>query len=247
MNWAQINVRQEELDEQCHILLNEAHSVEVDERILAIKRLVHLVINTDKAGFITELDIFDSKLLPAFAQVLSSNCESVIKMEIFQAITFLLANMKNETTFFYLLSNNRIYNLLRKEKVDINDNDLVSYYASVLRTLSFKITTENLPLFLVNSKEMPIFSLATDFIDYPDNIVKAVVRTTLLNILKLNNQQIPSQMNPMRQQKKMKMMNKKIIFISNKQEFQLTIVSQCHQGCSNKILRFNQLNNYAQR
>lgn len=89
-------------------------------------------------------------MLPAFAQVLSSNCESVIKMEIFQAITFLLANMKNETTFFYLLSNNRIYNLLRKEKVDINDNDLVSYYASVLRTLSFKITTENLPLFLVN-------------------------------------------------------------------------------------------------
>ena len=60
--------------------------------------------------------------------------------KLLQTLNILFENLRHETSLFYLLSNNHVNSILTG-KFDFEDEELLAYYISFLKTLSLRLGT----------------------------------------------------------------------------------------------------------
>ncbi|PPS94709.1 Armadillo-like domain containing protein [Cryptosporidium hominis] len=136
-----------------------------------------------------------------------------IKKQSLQTLSIILQNIKNINTLYYILSNNIISKLLnntfksgnlqnvRKDsyEIDLNisiinkeeeEDELLSYYIVLLRTLALRLNGETLRLFLNQSNEFPLWKNACMYINHRDSMVRNTSRNVLLNILRTKEKEI---------------------------------------------------------
>ncbi|KAK9171367.1 hypothetical protein cmbei_7001150, partial [Cryptosporidium meleagridis] len=136
-----------------------------------------------------------------------------IKKQSLQTLSIILQNIKNINTLYYILSNNMISKLLNNTfksgnlqnltqdsyEIDLNisiinkeeeEDELLSYYISLLRTLALRLNGETLRLFLSQSNEFPLWKNACMYINHRDNMVRNTSRNVLLNILRTREKEI---------------------------------------------------------
>ena len=59
-------------------------------------------------------------------------------VQLLQTLNILFENIKNETSIYYLLSNNHVNSII-VHKFDFSDEEVMAYYISFLKTLSFRL------------------------------------------------------------------------------------------------------------
>jgi protein CLEC16A len=72
-------------------------------------------------------------------------------------------------------------------KFDFSDEEIVSYYISFLKTLSFKLNKFTLPFFFnERANDFPLYTEALKFFQHPESMVRVAVRTLTLNVFQVD-------------------------------------------------------------
>ena len=111
-----------------------------------------------------------------------------ICVQLLQTLNILFENIRNETSLYFLLSNNHINNIILN-KFDFADEEVMAYYISFLKTLSLKLNTHSIHFFFnERMSEFPLYVEAIKFFDHPESMVRIAVRTLTLNVYRGNYQ-----------------------------------------------------------
>lgn len=117
-----------------------------------------------------------------FLKILSQKCGRYVCLQLLQTLSILFENIRNETSICellpivwtaihvtccivytdYLLSNNHVNSLIVL-KLDFSDEEVLAYYISFLKTLSFKLNTHTIHFFY---NEVKAFILVSCIIIY---------------------------------------------------------------------------------
>ena len=129
-------------------------------------------------------------------------------IKLLQTLNILFENLRHETSLFYLLSNNHVNSILTG-KFDFEDEELLAYYISFLKTLSLRLGTiyssiskiqkkildfylkslldSNTVHFFFNEHraDFPLFTEALNFHGHKESMVRAAVRTLTLSVYRV--------------------------------------------------------------
>ena len=76
-------------------------------------------------------------LFSFFLKIMNQKCGSYVCVQLLQTLNILFENIRNETSIYYLLSNNHVNSII-VHKFDFSDEEVMAYYISFLKTLSFR-------------------------------------------------------------------------------------------------------------
>jgi protein CLEC16A len=85
----------------------------------------------------------------------------------------------------YLLSNNHVNSII-VHKFDFSDEEVMAYYISFLKTLSFKLNTHTIHFFFnEHTNDFPLYTEAIKFFNHSEKMVRIAVRTLTLNVFRV--------------------------------------------------------------
>ncbi|CAF3603438.1 unnamed protein product [Rotaria socialis] len=109
-----------------------------------------------------------------------------ICVQILQTLNILFENIRDETSLYYLLSNNHV-NRIILHKFDFSDEEITAYYISFLKTLSLKLNKHSINFFYnERNNDFPLYVEAIKFFNHPETMVRIAVRTLTLNVYKVS-------------------------------------------------------------
>ena len=90
-----------------------------------------------RSQFLKNLDFIDFFSFSFFLKIMNQKCGSYVCVQLLQTLNILFENIRNETSIYYLLSNNHVNSII-VHKFDFSDEEVMAYYISFLKTLSFR-------------------------------------------------------------------------------------------------------------
>eukprot|EP00731_Ephydatia_muelleri_P029434 Em0020g1078a len=122
-----------------------------------------------------------------FQKTLTQNCGRYVCVQLLQTLNIMFENIRNETSIYYLLSNNHVNSLIVL-KLDFSDEEVLAYYISFLKTLSFKLNKHTIHFFYnEHLRDFPLYNEAVKFFSHSESMVRIAVRTLTLNVFKVDN------------------------------------------------------------
>lgn len=122
-------------------------------------------------------------MLGFFLNIMKQDCGNFVTVQLLQTLNILFENIRHETSLYYLLSNNHV-NSITQHKFDLSDEEVMAYYISYLKTLSFKLNPHTIHFFF-NGTEFPLYSEAVKYFNHPEKMVRIAVRILTLNVFKV--------------------------------------------------------------
>lgn len=118
---------------------------------------------------------------------MKQKCGGFVCTQLLQTLNILFENIKNETSLYYLLSNNHVNSIII-HKFDFSDEEVMAYYISFLKTLSLKLNAHTIHFFFnEQTADFPLYTEAIKFFNHPEKMVRIAVRTLTLNVFKVPN------------------------------------------------------------
>ena len=91
--------------------------------------------------------------------------------------------MRNDTSLYYLLSNNYINDIIRFP-YDFEAEELSDIFLSFMKSLSLRLNKQTVQFFFIeDTATFPLLSRAIEFLQYRDPMVRTGAQSTILNIL----------------------------------------------------------------
>uniref|UniRef100_A0A8D8BYY2 Protein CLEC16A n=1 Tax=Culex pipiens TaxID=7175 RepID=A0A8D8BYY2_CULPI len=131
----------------------------------------------------------EKNMLSYFLHIMrqKSGGSSFVCVQLLQTLNILFENIRNETSLYYLLSNNLVNSII-VHKFDFSDEDVMGYYILFLKTLSLKLNTHTIHFFYnEHTNDFPLYTEAIKFFNHPESMVRIAVRTITLNVYKVQN------------------------------------------------------------
>ena len=123
---------------------------------------------------------------------LSSYDNNKINLELIKTFSFLMINMKDKTSIYYLFSGNFLNKIINKAHNNV-DEEYLSHYINFLKSLTLRLDETTIQLFYIeNLHSFPLIENALEFYNHEDSMIRSVVRSILLNVLKIKNLAIES-------------------------------------------------------
>ena len=108
-----------------------------------------------------------------------------INLEIIKSFSFILINLQNQTKIYYILSGNLLNQIILKDYSSY-DEEFFSFYVSFLKSISLRIDLNTIQLFYrENNNTFPLIESVIKIYNHRDSMVRNVVRTVILNVLKI--------------------------------------------------------------
>ena len=109
-------------------------------------------------------DFFCEKsILADFIRVLGlSKTPKKVKVQLLQSLSILVQNLRRQTSVYYLLSNNYVNKLIAMP-LDFNDEEILAYYITLLKSLAMRLDDETIKFFFIERVEctFPLYIEAT--------------------------------------------------------------------------------------
>ncbi|KAL3090237.1 hypothetical protein niasHS_006689 [Heterodera schachtii] len=166
--------------------ITEANSALVVEALRAITEV--LIWGDQNDG--TVFDFFlERQMFSHFLRIMrQSSATPYINVQLLQTLNILFENIRNETSLYFLLSNNTV-NLIITHDFDFANEEIIAYFISFLKTLSFKLNPKTVNFFFNEStNEFPLFTESLRFCNHSESMVRIAVRTLTLNIFKVTDE-----------------------------------------------------------
>lgn len=127
----------------------------------------------------------EKNMLSFFLKILKQKCGSYVCVQLLQTLNILFENIRNETSLYYLLSNNHVNSII-VHKFDFSDEEVMAYYISFLKTLSLKLNAHTVHFFYnEHTNDFPLYTEAIKFFKHPESMVRIAVRTLTLNVYRV--------------------------------------------------------------
>ncbi|XP_073974512.1 C-type lectin domain containing ema isoform X2 [Rhodnius prolixus] len=171
-----------------HNVLSKNQTVSENNRGLLVETLrsiAEILIWGDQ----NDSSVFDffleKNMLSFFLKILKQKCGSYVCVQLLQTLNILFENIRNETSLYYLLSNNHVNSII-VHKFDFSDEEVMAYYISFLKTLSLKLNSHTIHFFYNDhTNDFPLYTEAIKFFKHPESMVRIAVRTLTLNVYKV--------------------------------------------------------------
>ena len=109
-------------------------------------------------------------------------------VQLLQTLNILFENIRNDTSIYYLLSNNHVNSII-VHKFDFSDEEVMAYYISFLKTLSFRLNKHTIHFFYnEHNNDFPLYTEAIKFFNHGESMVRIAVRTLSLNVYKVEDE-----------------------------------------------------------
>ncbi|CAN8030413.1 unnamed protein product [Ixodes persulcatus] len=134
----------------------------------------------------TVFDFFlEKNMLSFFLKFMKQKCGRYVCIQLLQTLNILFENIRNETSLYYLLSNNHVNSII-VHKFDFSDEEVMAYYISFLKTLSLKLNNHTIHFFYnEHTNDFPLYTEAIKFFNHTESMVRIAVRTLTLNVFKV--------------------------------------------------------------
>ena len=110
-----------------------------------------------------------------------------INLQLIKTLSFLLINIKNKPSLYYLFSNNLLNKIISKDYSKYDD-EFLSYYVNFLKSLSLLLDSTSIQLFYIEkNNSFPLVENILKFYNHKDSMIRNVVRNTVMNILRVKN------------------------------------------------------------
>lgn len=123
-------------------------------------------------------------MLSFFLDIMKQKCGNYVTVQLLQTLNILFENIRHETSLYYLLSNNHVNSIIM-HKFDLSDEEVMAYYISFLKTLSFKLNPHTIHFFF-NTSDFPLYTEAIKYFNHPEKMVRIAVKTLTLNVFKVD-------------------------------------------------------------
>ncbi|XP_033117712.1 protein CLEC16A-like, partial [Anneissia japonica] len=128
----------------------------------------------------------EKNMLVFFLKILRQRTGRYICVQLLQTLNILFENISNETSLYYLLSNNHVNSII-VHKFDFSDEEILAYYISFLKTLSLKLNSHTIHFFYnEHTNDFALYTEAIKFFNHSEGMVRIAVRTLTLNVYKVN-------------------------------------------------------------
>ncbi|KAK6187791.1 hypothetical protein SNE40_005737 [Patella caerulea] len=126
----------------------------------------------------------EKNMLSFFLRYIRQKYGRYICVQLLQTLNILFENIRNETSLYYLLSNNHINSII-VHKFDFSDEEVMAYYISFLKTLSLKLNRHTIHFFYnEHTNDFALYTEAIKFFNHSESMVRIAVRTITLNVYK---------------------------------------------------------------
>ncbi|PAA62229.1 hypothetical protein BOX15_Mlig015710g1, partial [Macrostomum lignano] len=135
----------------------------------------------------TVFDFFlEKSLLSFFLNYMKQKSGQFICVQLLQTLSILFENISKESSVYYLLSNNHVNSIIC-QKFDFNDEEVMAYYISFLKTLSLKLNKHTIHFFYnEHTNDFALYTEAIKFFNHPESMVRIAVRTITLNVYRVD-------------------------------------------------------------
>ncbi|KAG2483345.1 hypothetical protein HYH03_017793 [Edaphochlamys debaryana] len=113
-----------------------------------------------------------------------ANRSGDVAKQVLQTLSIIIQNIRSETGTYFLFSNNHINNIV-EIRFDFDDEEVLGYYISFLKTISLKLNLRTVQFFFDRREPLytfPLYSEAVKFAHHKEGMVRAGVRTLTLNV-----------------------------------------------------------------
>ena len=107
-----------------------------------------------------------------------------VAKQVLQTLSIMIQNLRDETSVYYLFSNNHINDIVQL-RFDFEDEEVLGYYISFLKTISLKLNRKTVQFFFQKDEttsRFPLYTEATRLMNHKEGMVRAAVRTLTLNV-----------------------------------------------------------------
>ena len=169
-------------------VLNKNKTVTASNRetlIEALRAMSEILIWGDQNDG-SVFDFFlEKNMLEFFLHYMQQKSAQFVCVQLLQTLNILFENIRNETSLYYLLSNNHINSII-VHKFDFSDEEVLAYYISFLKTLSLKLNQHTIHFFYnEHTNDFPLYTEAIKFFNHSESMVRIAVRTLSLNVYKV--------------------------------------------------------------
>ena len=134
-------------------------------------------------------DFFCEKnMLSLFLELMwtEGGCPNVVHIQILQTLSILINCVRNNTSLYYLLSNNYVNEIINFPHNFENDESLRDQFASFMKSLSLRLNKQTVQFFFIEETGgFPLLTRAIEVMYLNDNMVRIASQTTILNIFKV--------------------------------------------------------------
>ncbi|XP_019615053.1 PREDICTED: protein CLEC16A-like [Branchiostoma belcheri] len=128
----------------------------------------------------------EKNMLLFFLRILRQKTGRYVCVQLLQTLNILFENIQNETSLYYLLSNNHVNSII-VHKFDFSDEEVLAYYISFIKTLSLKLNSHTIHFFYnEHTNDFPLYTEAIKFFNHSESMVRIAVRTLTLNVYKVD-------------------------------------------------------------
>lgn len=169
-------------------------SQQMEKSIDIICSLINIVgnylVSAEKQNRPEDFAVFDTFCCLDFMSQflkLSTYDNYKINLQLIKTLSFLLINIKNKPSLYYLFSNNLLNKIISKDYSKYDD-EFLSYYVNFLKSLSLLLDSTSIQLFYIEkNNSFPLVENILKFYNHKDSMIRNVVRNTVMNILRVKN------------------------------------------------------------
>ena len=88
----------------------------------------------------------EKNILKHFLSIVRQKYDRSVTVQVMQTLSIMIQNISKQQSLYYLFSNNYINDLIVHD-FDFNDNEILSYYVSFLKTISLKLDRDVINFF----------------------------------------------------------------------------------------------------
>jgi hypothetical protein len=140
-------------------------------------------------------DFFCEKnMLSIFLEIMwtETGCPLPVHIQILQTLSILISSVKNDTSLYYLLSNNYINDIIifpHDFSAEGSDESLLAQYASFIKTLSLRLNEQTVQFFFIEETgAFPLLTKSIELLSINDPMVRISAQTAILNVYHVNDE-----------------------------------------------------------
>jgi hypothetical protein len=112
-----------------------------------------------------------------------------VNIQILQTLSILCQCVRNNTSIYYLLSNNYINEIIDFPYDFEEEDGVCDNFISFMKSLSLRLNSQTVQFFFVEENDtFPLLSRAISFLHFKDPMVRTAAQATILNVLRIKEQ-----------------------------------------------------------
>eukprot|EP01071_Lankesteria_metandrocarpae_P006319 Lankesteria_metandrocarpae@DN4315_c0_g1_i1.p1 len=130
----------------------------------------------------------EANMMALFTSIISQyGLPAHVKVQTLKTIHILLQNLSNEKSLLYLCSRNHINELIATVSLDTSDEDVTSWFTTLLKSLALRVKPDTITLFFnpATTTPFPLFGAAVKLLSHDDSMVRTHCQAVTLQIFEL--------------------------------------------------------------